>query len=143
MNAPRLGLAFVLLLVMGTLAAADKSDKKPDPKKQTPEDVIKELVKVQNQVADVLETVKDDASADAALPKLQKVAAIGAELGKTMEDFKLSKEEQEKLFQKHGEDFVKAYKRSQAAMDKAEKAKVSMEKLKKLAAALEPPKKKD
>src|ERR1022692_3223021 len=61
-----------------------------------------------NQTADTLESVKDAASADTAIPKIESAGRKIADLSKQMQEAKLSKDEHKKLEQKYEKAFTVA-----------------------------------
>lgn len=58
------------------------------PEVDTPEGIANQLATLQNDLAAVMETVTDAASAEAAIPKIGPIAEAFAKLGKKMEDVK-------------------------------------------------------
>jgi hypothetical protein len=84
-----------------------------------PEGQLKEMISTMNQLADSLESIKDDASADAAIPKIESAAEKMGDLAKKMKDQKLSKEEDKRLQDKYEKELQAATKRMQAAALKA------------------------
>jgi hypothetical protein len=95
-----IGLACVLALIWAStgLAAED-----------TPEEVAKAYIKFMEDVTKVLSTIKDKASAKAAVPRLKKLGARGESLRKRREKLDLTDDkEQKKLDKKYGKKFRKA-----------------------------------
>lgn len=113
----------ISLLTCALLCLASLSAR-ADDKKQTPDELGKAMVTNMNAVVDVIETIKDNASADLAIAKLKKVSKL-EDLAK--EFFKLSVEEKKKLQEKYKDEMEKTTKRMQAALKNVE-AKVSAEK---------------
>src|SRR5688572_15446690 len=78
-------LALAATLLLGTNARTQEKDK---PVKDTPKDtfesVIKAQLKVMNDLCDVLETAKDEASGDKAIEKLKPFAKLQQDLGARM-----------------------------------------------------------
>ena len=58
-----------------------------------PDGSIEEMIATMNQIADTLESVNDDASADAAISKIESAGKKIAELRKQMQVYKLSEDE--------------------------------------------------
>jgi hypothetical protein len=81
--------------------------------------LLKQQISIMNDIAANLETVKDDASADAAIAKLDKQVDQLTDNMKKMKELKLSPEEQKKLMEKHKTEIENAGKRMQAAMQGA------------------------
>jgi TolA-binding protein len=83
------------------------------------EGMMKDTIATMNEMAATLETVKDDKTADEAIPKLEKEVAKLKELKKKAEELKLPKDEDKKLEEKYKPELEKATKRFQEAAMKA------------------------
>jgi hypothetical protein len=79
------------------------------------ESLMNEQIKTMNELSGVLEGIKDDASADAAVPKLEKLALQIKELDKKGKDIKVSADEKKKLEEKFKGQLEEAVKRLMAA----------------------------
>lgn len=66
-----------------------------------PDGSIEEMIATMNQIADNLESVNDDASADLAIPKIESAGKKLDELRKQMQNNKLSEDEGKKLGEKY------------------------------------------
>jgi hypothetical protein len=109
----------VAFLLAGTGLAEDKAD--PKPEKDTPEQFMKDAIKLMNDTADVLETIKDKDSAVKVKPKLLVLAKASKEIekrGKKLKIESLPKEEQEALQKKYNDAIQKAFGRLIAVMGK-------------------------
>lgn len=84
-----------------------------------PEGTIKEMISTMNQLADTLESVKDDASAGAAIPKIESAGKKLAALVEQMQAHKLSKEEDKKLGEKYEKEMAAAVSKIKDATTKA------------------------
>jgi hypothetical protein len=80
---------------------------------------IKEQISLMNEMAGVLEGVTDKASFEAAQAKMKKLEDRGKELGKKLEDMKLSDQEKKNLEEKYKGQAEQAAKRLTAAMTNA------------------------
>jgi hypothetical protein len=69
----------------------------------SPDGIMKEMLGMMNDMTSTLSTIKDEASAKAAIPKLQELAQKGEDLKKRAEALKtkVSKEEEEALKKKY------------------------------------------
>jgi hypothetical protein len=72
------------------------------------ENAIKESIATVNEMAQALESVKDDASADAAIPRLQKAAQRFQEIAKQRAAFKLDPTEEKRLQEQYMPEMSKA-----------------------------------
>jgi hypothetical protein len=81
-----------------------------------PEAQVKEMISLLNQLSDALESIKDDASADAAIPKIESIAEKLSALGKRMKEEKPSKEEDKRLQEKYQKEVMDAQQRMQKAI---------------------------
>ena len=82
----------------------------------SPEGLTRSALDRMNELAGVLESVKDKATADAAVAKIDQLAGQLTELGKKMDGLKLSIEELEKGKKQFGPDIMKAEGRLDAAL---------------------------
>ncbi len=92
------------------------------------EGVMKDMLANMNEMTATLESIKDDASADAAIPKLEKQSARMKELTDKAKAMKLSPEEDKKLQEKYKSQTDEAVKKMiaasvQAGMKAPKKAK--------------------
>ena len=95
-----------------------------------PEGTTKELISTMNEMASTMEGIKDEASGEAAVPKLQKAAERGQELAKKMESYKLSPEQKKKLEETYKKEIEDVGKRLMSAMIQAGgKAPKAMQKI--------------
>ena len=85
----------------------------------SPDALNKEAISMMNEVAGVLESVKDKASGEAAIPKLQGLAKRGEDLKKRMDGLKLSKEDEKKIEEKYKKEGMEAGMRMFKAMGEA------------------------
>jgi hypothetical protein len=88
----------------------------------SPDSVIKDQIKLMNDMADVLEGIKDKDSAEKAKPKLEALAKKAKDIEERAKKLKLDdmpKEKQEALKKKYEDDIKKAAGRFGAAMMKA------------------------
>jgi hypothetical protein len=130
------GTACVVLCLAACSGKSDTKEKKGGSPSPSPsgdggggggsgsaEDVMKDMIKVQTEAADILEGVKDKETAKAAAPKLEELADRLEEVGKKMKKLgEPSKEVQKKLQEKFGADLIKEAVRGEAAKTKALKA---------------------
>jgi hypothetical protein len=87
------------------------------------ESTFKEMISAINEMAQVYESIKDEASADAALPRLQKAAARYRESANKMKAIKVTKSEDDRLEKQFKPELDKARtKLQQAIMNAALKA---------------------
>jgi hypothetical protein len=94
--------------------------KAPPPGKKDP---LAEKIAAINKVTSILEGIKDDATAEAALPRLEKPVTQFQEAGKKLKSMmSTSKEEADKLVVKYGLELVGALMKVQAATERAGKA---------------------
>ena len=84
-----------------------------------PDATMKESIVVMNDLSSILEGIKDNATADQAIPKIEKQADRMKELRKKMQELKLSTEEEKKLEEKYKPETDKARERMQKAMKQA------------------------
>jgi hypothetical protein len=100
-----LGVAVLLLSgVTGCGSADPKSSDSADPKNggpAGPEGTYQELIAVKKEATAAFAEIRDQASAESALPKLEKVADRYAALIGRMRAFNLSPDESEKLIDGH------------------------------------------
>ena len=86
-----LGIGLSLMLVgAGRAADADKA-----------ESTLKDMLKVVKEITTILQTIKDDKTADAALPKLEKATGEMKAINAKMKNYKLSKDEEKQLQEKY------------------------------------------
>lgn len=97
----------ISLLAVGLLCLISFAAPAAD-KKQTSDELCKAWIKHVNDISDILEKVKDDASADQAVAKLKKLSKV-VELGNAIEA--LAKEDQNKAKDKYKDEADKAWKR--------------------------------
>jgi hypothetical protein len=105
----------------------------------TPDAVSKEALASMSELSGVLEGIKDEASGDAAVSKIDKIVEKMNQFKEKMDSFKLSAEDKKKIedkYKKEGEDIVKkligsSIKASQAAPKAMKKISESMSKMKK------------
>jgi hypothetical protein len=98
-------LLWLLSGVAGCGSAGPKTDGAAGPKTNgaatTPDEAYKGVISVQKQAASALAEIKDEASAESTLPKLEKLAALYAELDQQLKGFKLTPDEHGKLIDRH------------------------------------------
>ena len=92
MTARRLGTIGVVLLLLGDVPGCGSGG---------PDSTYKDIISVKQQATAVFETIKDEASADSALPKLEKITDQYAELSRKMKAFNLSPDASEQLIDKY------------------------------------------
>lgn len=97
-----------------------------------PDGIYKQQVDDTNELANVLGSIKDDASAEAAFPKLEKLKARMSENKKKMEELKLSNEEKKKIEEKFKDQGLDAATKVFGAMVSVGDAKLSKANRKKL-----------
>jgi hypothetical protein len=127
-------LALGIALLLGVSARAQDKDKPAkDPAKDTYEAVVKESIKLMNDLGDVLASAKDEASADKAVEKIKTFGPRQKDLQARMEKLgKPDKETEEKLKKDYEPDMKKAIGRMSGEM-----LRISQdEKLKKVATAV-------
>jgi len=83
------------------------------------ESVIKSLISNMEEMASVLESVKDESSAQAAAPRIVSITEKLLELQKTMKELKLDKVQDERLKNKYEEKLRSAVKRMAPAATNA------------------------
>ncbi len=100
---PMTALWLVLGLQVGQIQAQDKPDH---------ETLVKETLKALNEIGDTLATIKDKATADAAIPKLETAAKTMEDLQKKFKDAgEPTKEVKDRLEKAYKADLEKAVKK--------------------------------
>jgi hypothetical protein len=97
-NVTTLGVGFLLLGMVST-GCGGAND---------PDTMMKKTIGQVNAIAETLADIKDEASAKAALPKLQKIAEASQEMKKKLEGVKATKEQEEALKKKYEKDMQQA-----------------------------------
>ena len=87
-----------------------------------PEGIIKDKNATTKEIAGILEGIKDDASADAAMPKLDKACEKLGDLNKKFFEINISMEEMGKLLQKNSAESTEASQKLKTATESAQKA---------------------
>jgi hypothetical protein len=112
---PLWALGVALLGGLGGCGGNDPMSEKKDP--------LSQKVAAVRQITTLLEGIKDDASAEAAFPRLEKAVARFQEAGKKFDSLmSSSKEEANQLIEKHVVDLAEGLVKVQAAAAKAGKA---------------------
>jgi hypothetical protein len=110
------------VLVLGGVTGCGSSDPKngvpAEPRNSraaSPENTYQEIISVKKEATTILTEIKDQASAESTLPKMEKIADRYAALTGQMKAFNLSPDESEKLIDKYwkqegaaGDDLVRA-----------------------------------
>jgi hypothetical protein len=117
------------LVLVGATRAADV---------EKAEGTLKELLKEVKNMTAILESIKDNKTADDALPKLEKSADSVKKLGETMKGYKLSPDEQKQLMGKFQKEMQAVFPKLLAASvqagknapDRAKKIQEAMQKAK-------------
>jgi hypothetical protein len=65
----------------------------------SPDGIVKDNIAAMNEVSTALDSIKDDASADAAIPKIQKGMQRLKDNTKKLEEMKMSEEDKKKLME--------------------------------------------
>ena len=102
-----LGLALVLLCGVSGCGSSEA------------EEAAKDLIATMNELTAILNGIKDDASADAAIPKIEKQAEKMSVLNRKMKLNKLTAEEDKKLEEKYRAQVAEAGKKLAGAMASA------------------------
>jgi hypothetical protein len=123
-----LGIGLSLMLVgAGRAADADKA-----------EGTLKDMLKVVKEITTILQTIKDDKTADVALPKLEQAAGKIKDLTTKAKGYKLSKDEEKQLKEKYQKEMQDAFTKligasieaGKNAPNKAQKIKEALDKAK-------------
>jgi hypothetical protein len=75
------------------------------------ESAMKDMIAALNGLAESLESVKDDASADAALPQIRKAAQRVAAAAEKLQNQKVTQDEEKRLGEKYKKELAKAQER--------------------------------
>ena len=108
-----IGLALALLIVCGFSGCGGAN---------TPDDVMKATIDNMKELGSIMEGIKDEASGEAAIPKVEAVAKRMKELKEKMKSFKLSDEEMKKLGEKYLKDLMEVGLKMMAPQMKAKLA---------------------
>jgi hypothetical protein len=108
-----LGCGLALVLVCGVSGCGSSAA----------EQTMKDTIAAENELADIMEGIKDDASAEAAIPKMEKVGERMKEIVRKVKSLKMTKDEEKKLQEKYKPEMEKMQERlKNATMNLVKKA---------------------